>query len=104
MKPRRFAVAHRARHKGTKLDGSVITWRLNRAAKVRLTVQRKRGHRWVRVGRLTRSAKKGTGVVRFRGRFGRHLLEPRAYRLVVFAFNGSDRSRSKRVTFRVVRG
>jgi hypothetical protein len=104
MKPRRFAVAHRARHKGTKLDGSVITWRLNRAAKVRLTVQRKRGHRWVRVGRLTRSAKKGTGVVRFRGRFGRHLLEPRAYRLVVFAFNGSDRSPSKRVTFRVVRG
>jgi hypothetical protein len=104
MKPRRFAVAHRKRRKGTKLDGSVITWRLNRAATVRLTVQRKRGGRWVRVGRLTRAGKKGTGVVRFRGRFGRRLLAPRTYRLVVVASKGQQRSKAKHLTFRVVRG
>ena len=97
MSPRRFAVSHRHKRRGTRLDGSRITWRLNQAATVRLTVQRRGGsakhRRWVRVGTLTVKAKKGNGVVRFRGRFGRKLLAPRGYRLVAMA---KTRTRSPR--------
>ena len=89
MSPRRFAVAHKRKRRGTRLDGSRITWKLNQAATVRLTVQRRGGsakhRRWVRVGTLKLKAKKGNGVVRFRGRFGRKLLTPRGYRLVAMA-------------------
>ena len=75
MSPRRFAVSHKRKRRGTRLDGSRITWKLNRAATVRLTIQRLAGspkhRRWVRVRTIKRQAKKGAGVVRFRGRFGR---------------------------------
>jgi hypothetical protein len=108
MSPRRFAVSHRRKQKGTRLDGSRITWKLNKAAKVRLTFQRLAGpkhhRRWVTVGKLSRSAKAGTGVVRFTGRFGKRLLAPRSYRLVVTATKGREKSRPKRMTFKVKRG
>jgi hypothetical protein len=108
MSPRRFAVAHKRRQRGTRLDGSRITWRLNKAATVRLVIQRRAGsathRRWVRVGSITRKAGKGTGVVRFRGRFGKKLLQPRQYRLVAMASSGHQRSAHKHVTFRVVKG
>jgi hypothetical protein len=108
MSPRRFPVAHRHKRRGTRLDGSRITWRLSKAASVHLRFQRLTGHkshrRWVRVGTITRSAKKGTGVVRFRGRFGKKLLTPHSYRLVVTATQGHDRSGPKHVRFKVVRG
>jgi hypothetical protein len=75
---------------------------------VRLVFQRRGGsakhRRWVRVGSITRKAKKGTGVVRFRGRFGNKLLKPRSYRLVVMASAGHERSLHKHVTFKVVKG
>ena len=41
MSPRRFAVSHRRAPRGTRLDGTRISWRLNRAATVRLTFQRR---------------------------------------------------------------
>jgi hypothetical protein len=109
MSPRRFAVAHRHRRRGTRLDGSRITWRLNSAATVHLIFQRPGGsrkhRRWVRVGIIKRSAKRGTGVVRFTGRLGRaKLLRPRSYRLVAMATEGREKTRHKHVTFRVVRG
>ena len=104
MSPRRFAVSHRRKQRGTRLDGSRITWKLNKAAKVRLTFQRRAGSRWVTVGKLSRSAKAGTGVVRFTGRFGKRLLAPRSYRLVVTATKGREKSRPKHVTFKVKRG
>jgi hypothetical protein len=108
MSPKRFAVAHRVRPRGTRLDGSRISWRLNRAATVRLAFQRqvgKKGHRrWVTVGTITRKAAKGTGVVRFTGRFKAKPLAPRAYRLTVTATAGRQKSSSRHVAFRVVRG
>ena len=80
MSPRRFAVSHQKRqgHAAGRLASS--SWsRLNRAAKVRLIVQRKQAAtRWVTVGTLTRSVKAGTGEVRFTGRFGKRLLQARA--------------------------
>ncbi len=108
MSPRRFAVSHRHKRRGTRLDGSRITWKLSQPATVRLTIQRRAGsakhRRWVRVATLTVKAKKGNGVVRFRGRFGRKLLAPRGYRLVAMATTRNQRSPHKHVTFRVVKG
>jgi hypothetical protein len=108
MSPKRFALSHRAKQRGTRLDGSRITWRLSRAATVRLVVQRqvgKKGHRrWVTVGTLTRKAGKGAGVVRFTGRFKAKPLAPRAYRLTVTATVGKQKAGPKRVSFRVVSG
>jgi len=108
MSPRRFAVSHKRKRRGTRLDGSRITWKLNKAATVRLTVQRRGGsakhRRWVRVGTLKVKAKKGTGVVRFRGRFGTKLLTPRSYRLVVMANTRTQKAPHKHATFKVVKG
>jgi hypothetical protein len=108
MSPRRFAVAHKTKQKGTRLDGSRITWKLNKAATVRLTFQRRGGtkkhRRWVTVGTVKRSARQGTGTVRFTGRFGRKLLKPRGYRLVATATKGRERSGPKHVAFKVLKG
>jgi hypothetical protein len=108
MSPRRFAVAHKRRKLGTRLDGSTITWRLNKAARVTLKFQRPRGskkhRRWVKVGTIKRSAKQGKGIVRFRGRFGTRLLKPHRYRMVVTAKHRREHSGPKRVRFRVVKG
>jgi hypothetical protein len=75
---------------------------------VRLTFQRqvgsKKHRRWVTVGTLRRSAAKGTGAVRFTGRFKAKPLAPRAYRLTVTATAGREKSAPKRVSFRVVKG
>ncbi len=104
MAPRRFAVAHKRASKGTRLDGTRVSWKLNRAAKVRLTFQRHTRRGWVRVGQVTRSARAGTGELRFRGRFGKRLLKPQRYRLVISASAGHDRTASRRLAFRVVKG
>jgi hypothetical protein len=108
MSPRRFAVAHRARQRGTRLDGSRVTWKLNKAATVKLTFQRRAGtkkhRRWVTVGTIKRSAKTGTGVVRFTGRFGRKLLRPGSYRLVATARVKRENAGPKHVAFAVKRG
>ncbi len=104
VQPRTFAVAHRRAPRGTRLDGTRISWRLDRAAKVRLRFERRSGRHWVKVGTITRSARAGTGVVRFTGRFGRKLLAPRRYRVVVSASAGGQRTPAKRVGFRVVKG
>ena len=104
LSPRRFAVSHRRARRGTRLDGTRISWRLNRSATVRLTFQRRGRHGWVRVGRITRSARAGTSVVRFRGRFGARLLRPQRYRVVVTASAGGQRTSARRISFRVVKG
>jgi hypothetical protein len=108
MSPKRFAVSHRRKPRGTRLDGSRITWKLTKKATVRLTFQRqtgsKRHRRWVTVGTIRRSAPNGTGVVRFTGRFGTKPMAPRAYRLTVTATAGREKAAPKRVSFRVVKG
>ncbi|MGZ8632645.1 MAG: hypothetical protein ACXWZZ_02165 [Solirubrobacteraceae bacterium] len=108
MSPRRFPVSHRARPRGTRLDGSRVTWKLNKTATVKLTFQRRAGtkkhRRWVKVGTIKRSAKTGTGVVRFTGRFGRKLLRPGSYRLVATARVKRENAGPKHVAFAVRRG
>ena len=108
MSPKRFAVAHKSRRLGTRLDGATITWRLNKKATVRMKFQRARGKgdhlRWHRVGKMKRKASAGTSVVRFRGRFGAKLLKPGRYRVSVTAQHKHQRSGPKRVRFKVVKG
>jgi hypothetical protein len=108
MSPKRFAVAHRRRPPGTRLDGARITWRLNRSATVRLVFQRQVGakhhRRWVTVGTIRRAARAGASVVRFTGRFKSKPLAPRAYRLTVTATAGQAKAKPRRVAFRVVSG
>jgi hypothetical protein len=104
MSPRRFAVAHKRLPKGTKLDGSRISWKLSRAATVTLTFQRHTHKGWQRIGAIRRAAKAGTGVVRFRGRFGSKLLKPQRYRLVVSASGSGHRTGARRLSFRVLKG
>jgi hypothetical protein len=60
--------------------------------------------RWVAVGAIQRKAGKGTGVVRFTGRFGSKPMAPRSYRLTVTASGGGQKAGPRRVTFRVVSG
>ena len=108
MSPRRFQIAHRRVQKGTRLDGSRITWKLNEAATVRLVVQRLGGtrkhRRWVNAGAaIIRKASAGSGVVRFTGRFGNRLLAPRGYRLAITAVSGGETVGPRYLTFRVVR-
>ena len=87
MSPRRFAglpQAAAARARGS--TARAISWRLNRAATVRLTFQRHaRPGAGCGSGRSPARSRPAAGVVRFRGRFGRRLLAPRRYRLVVSA-------------------
>jgi hypothetical protein len=104
MSPRRFLVAHRRAIKGTRLDGARVSWRLNRAATVKLTFQRHTRRGWVRVGVITRAAKAGNGELRFRGRFGNHLLKPQRYRLMVAATQGRERTAARHIGFRVLKG
>jgi hypothetical protein len=108
MSPKRFAVAHLKRPQGTKLDGSRISWKLNKAATIRLTFQRqvgsKKHRRWVTVGTIARSAKQGTGVMRFTGRFRSKPMVPRAYRLTITARTKTEKAGPKRVAFTVLRG
>ena len=104
MSPRRFAVAHKRLPKGTKLDGSRDLVEALASATVRLTFQRHTRKGWKRVGVITRARRPGRGEVRFRGRFGRKLLAPQRYRLVVSASGGGDRTAARRLSFRVLKG
>ncbi|HEY6888786.1 MAG TPA: hypothetical protein VI300_13430, partial [Solirubrobacter sp.] len=108
MSPRRFPVAHKTPPRGTRLDGSRVTFKASTNASVRMVVQRRttgRHKRWVAAGTITRTVKAGNVEVRFTGRFGKRLLKPSSYRLVVTAHrSGQARTKAKTVTFRVVKG
>jgi hypothetical protein len=105
MTPRRFAVRHPrgTRHRNA-VDGSTVTWRLNRAATVRLKVQRRVGRRWVAVGTVSRKARVGQGTLRFTGRVRGRLLANGRYRMVVTATAAGRATAARTLAFRVVRG
>jgi hypothetical protein len=108
MSPRAFAVSHKRKPRGTRLDGSRITFKVSTNSSVRLIVQRRssgRHKRWIKTGTITRSIKAGTGDLRFTGRFGKRMLKPASYRLVVTAKrSGQARTKAKTLSFRVVKG
>ena len=102
VQPRKFRVAHKRPRLGTRLDGATMTWRVTKPAKLKFTFQRRKanGH-WKQVGKLQRSARKGAGVLRFRGRFHNNMLKPGRYRVLVRAKSGRQRTGNVKVGFKV---
>jgi hypothetical protein len=56
------------------------------------------------VATVKRSAKAGTGVMRFTGRFARRALAPGSHRLPVTATKAQEKAGPKHASLRVVRG
>jgi hypothetical protein len=131
MSRKRFRVGHartptaaKRKRRRTKV-GTSFRYRLSEAASVRIVIQRrakgrrvhgrcrkptrklrarKRCVRWLRKGTLTRAGKQGRNSHRFSGRIGRRALRPGRYRASLTATDkAGNRSRAKRVRFRIVR-
>ncbi len=118
LSPRRF------RAKGAK-RGTRVRFRLSEAAKVTMTIERvlagrrqgnacrapsrrnrraKKCARYLKVGALAYSAKKGSSSIAFSGRLGRRTLTPGGYRARLRARDKSGKkSAERRVAFRVLR-
>ena len=105
LAPRSFAVAGARTSRKGRRTGTTVSWSLDRAATLRLTVQKRaaKGKRWRTVGTLRRTARQGVGTLRFTGRLGGRALATGQYRLVVAATAGSLTSSTKTVGFKVVR-
>ncbi len=101
----RFAVGRARTAKVARArSGTVVRFSLDRAATVKLTVQRRAHGRWVRAGVLRRSAVAGANRVRFSGRIGRRALRPGRHRIVARARDAAGRtSAPRRVRFRIAR-
>ena len=97
MSPRRFPVAHRKLRRGTRLDGSTITWRLNRSGEGPAQVPAgAREGRPAALGEGRRDQARGPRPARTSsasaGASAQRLLAPGRYRLVVTAKHGRQRS------------
>ena len=114
MAPRKFRVT-KARKVGqakSKIKfGSSISWSVNRAATMRIKVERLERlnygatkFRRRAVGTIKKSAKKGKGTLKFSGLVGRKRLAPGSYRVVVTATAGGFTSASRTIKFTVVKG
>jgi Tol biopolymer transport system component len=101
----RFAVGRARTAQAARLrTGTVVRFSLDRAATVKLTIQRRSGGRWVRAGVLRRSAGAGANRVRFSGRIGRRALRPGRHRIVARAHDSAGRtSAPRRARFRIAR-
>lgn len=84
--------------------GTQFRYRLSEAARVVFTIERRKGKRFVRVGRFAVRAKAGANTKRFSGRIGRRALTPGRCRAVLVATDAAgNRSKARRLTFRIVR-
>ena len=80
--------------------GTTFRYKLSEAATVTFTVQRKKGKRYVRARRFTKASKQGANKRKFVTR----KLKPGRYRATLVATDAAkNRSKAKRITFRVVR-
>jgi hypothetical protein len=108
MLRRRFAVGRQRTPRVSQRvrRGSAFRFRLSERATVRIRIERKRGGRYRRVATLTRRTRRsGANSVKFSGRIGRKALRPGPYRATLRATDPSgNRSRPRRVRFRVARG
>ena len=112
MAPRRFSVRNPRRvgqaKSGVKL-GSSITWSIDKAATMKIRVERlasgsKKVKRWTRVGTIKKSAQMGKGTLKFSGRVAGKRLARGSYRVVVSATADGLKSASRTITFTVVKG
>ena len=113
MAPRKFRVkkarnAGQSKSKSKFKFGSSINWSVNRAATMRIKVERlatgsKKAKRHVRIGTIKKSAKKGKGALKFRGLVGKKRLAPGSYRVVVTATAGGRTTAARTIKFTVVK-
>jgi hypothetical protein len=106
VSPSRFAVAGtgpKSRRSRTP-HGTRFRFQLSTSADVRIVIQRRgRGHRFHKVGSLTRHAAAGLDTIRFSGRLGRKALRPGRYSAMVTATDAAGhRTGTQRVTFTIV--
>jgi hypothetical protein len=81
-----------------------FSYRLSEKARVTITIQRLVKGKGKRVGVLKQRGRKGANKLRVRGRVGRRRLAPGRYRATFVAKDsGGARSKSVKVTFKVVR-
>ena len=85
--------------------GTTFRFRLSEAARAVVTIEQRKGKRFVRRGRLTKgAAKAGQNSVAFAGRFGKHKLPLGRYRATLIATDPAGNvSKAVRTTFRVKR-
>lgn len=78
-----------------------LTMRLNIASTARVTLQRKRGHRWVTLKKLSVRGSAGLNTLHLRGLFGSLLKPAGRYQVTVQAFAGTVGSPAQWLTFTV---
>jgi hypothetical protein len=81
--------------------GTVFRFVLNGPGKVKITIARKAGKRFVKQGVLRRRGKRGLNSVRFSGRIGRRALKPGRYRAII---STGPKALPRKVLFRIVAG
>jgi hypothetical protein len=106
MSSRKFAAARKGLAKSR--SRTQFSWKLNRAASVRLVIQRKlatRGKKtsWLTMGTITKNAKAGTTKVTFTGKLGSRKVSRGSYRVLATATAGSQSSKAKALTFSVIK-
>ena len=92
------------------IGGTIISWRVNALAKITITVQKKKGKRWINVGSIQRDAKAGNGRYRFTGRLittraKSGNLAPGAYRFAIGAKGRNNtKTKTQTITFTLRKG
>jgi hypothetical protein len=87
----------------TRRGGARLSYRLSRAARVRFTIARREGRRFVKLrGAFTHAGRAGTNRLRLSGRLARRALRRGRYRLTATAVApDGTRATPARVTFRI---
>lgn len=84
--------------------GTTFRFRGSEAGSAAITIQRKHGRRWKKVGTLRRRARAGANSVAFTGRLGKKALRAGGYRAVLTETDAAkNKSKARRLGFRVVR-
>jgi len=104
MLRRRFRVGRPRPRPSAVKRGSAFVFALSEPASVRISLRRRKGRRFVRVGALRRSAHEGRTVVPFDGRVRRKALRRGVYRASLVATDPyANPSRPRRLSFRIAR-
>jgi hypothetical protein len=86
--------------KAKRRRGTTARYRLSEAARVTFSIQRKQGKRYGKAKRSSKASKQGANKKKLSTR----RLKPGRYRLTLVATDASkNRSKPKRITFRVIR-
>ncbi len=107
MSSRKFAAARKGLAKSK--SRSQISWKLNRAATVRLVIQRKlaaKGKKttWLTMGTITKkNAKAGTTKATFTGKIGSRTFTKGSYRIIASATAGGVNSSARSLGFTIVK-